>query len=59
MNERRDESKMLYKMVEVLEGRVRENKNKLICSTHIILCLKEDIKELEISKGDFDKQFLH
>merc|ERR1712238_632028 len=36
-----------------------ENENELICSTQTISCLKEDIKELETSKEDFDKQLLH
>merc|ERR1712238_165987 len=33
-------------------------KNKFICSTQTISCLKEDIKELETSKESFGKQLL-
>merc|ERR1712238_71069 len=57
--ERQDEIKMLYEMVELLEARAGENENELICNTQTISCLKEDIKELETSKEDFDKQLLH
>merc|ERR1712238_621465 len=53
---RQDEIKALSEMVEFLEARAGENENELICSTQTISCLKEDIKELETSKEDFDKQ---
>merc|ERR1712238_315969 len=56
---RQDEIKALSEMVEFLEARAGENENELICSTQTISCLKEDIKELETSKEEFDKQLLH
>merc|ERR1712238_477042 len=56
---RQDEIKTLSEMVEFLEARAGENENELICSTQTISCLKEDIKELETSKEEFDKQLLH
>merc|ERR1712238_202510 len=48
----------LNELKEISEAMIVTEKNKFICSTQTISCLKEDIKSITTSKESFEKQLL-
>merc|ERR1711957_832052 len=56
--ERQDEITRLNELRELSEAMIVTEKNKFICSTQTISCLKEDIKSITTSKENFEKQLL-
>merc|ERR1712238_132014 len=54
----KDEITRLNELREISEAMIIIEKNKFICSTQIISCLKEDIKYIKTSKESFEKQLL-
>jgi len=53
-----DEITRLNELREISEAMIVIEKNKFICSTQTISCLKEDIKSIKTSKESFEKQLL-
>merc|ERR1712161_67416 len=53
-----DEITRLNELKEISEAMIVTEKNKFICSTQTISCLKEDIKSITTSKESFEKQLL-
>merc|ERR1712238_306200 len=53
-----DEITRLNELKEISEAMIVTKKNKFICSTQTISCLKEDIKSITTSKESFEKQLL-
>merc|ERR1712238_286645 len=53
-----DEITRLNELKEISEAMIVTEKNKFICSTQTISCLKEDIKSITTSKENFEKQLL-
>merc|ERR1712161_142062 len=53
-----DEITRLNELKELSEAMIVTEKNKFICSTQTISCLKEDIKSITTSKESFEKQLL-
>ena len=43
---------MLYKMLELIEARLDENKSRMLCSHTHSSCLKVDLRDITISKED-------
>merc|ERR1712238_402334 len=53
-----DEITRLNELKEISEAMIVTEKNKFICSTQTVSCLKEDIKSITTSKESFEKQLL-
>ena len=53
-----DEITRLNELKEISEAMIVTEKDKFICSTQTISCLKEDIKSITTSKENFEKQLL-
>merc|ERR1712161_139212 len=53
-----DEITRLNELKEISEAMIVTEKDKFICSTQTISCLKEDIKSITTSKESFEKQLL-
>merc|ERR1712161_57815 len=53
-----DEITRLNELKEISEAMIVTEKNKFICSTQTISCLKEDIKSITTLKESFEKQLL-